>query len=134
MSLDTPENQTVEVVQSEKGGVITVEPEFVSYLRSNGYPINGVTRSETLQSESDDEKDYVVYQVETTRYPSGHTDLDIVEDAIEIPVCGCWDYRSNAPDISDAGTTPEDVHRCKHVRACMKTERAKADENQEELL
>jgi hypothetical protein len=132
MSLDTPENQTVEVVQSEKGGVITVEQEFIAYLRSNGYPINGVSTPKVVRSESDGEKDYFVCKVGTHKYPKDHPELDLVAHGVEIPVCTCWSWRSNSADLEEE--QPTECGGCKHVQEVYREEKAKADDNQVQLV
>ena len=115
-------------------GQIILEPEYIAFLRSNGYPINEVVEITEAESESRD-MTHLIYTVKTTEYPEGHPELDVVAHETEIKVCTCEDFRYNqSVDVSERHLAEESVDACKHVRDEYRTEKAKADENQDTII
>ena len=113
---------------------ILVEPSYVGFLRSQGYNIDAVSDVQVVPSESRDVA-HVVMKVTTTDKPPGHPDSDIVADKTEIAVCSCENFQySQSVDVSMKTLAEGNLGRCKHIRACFKTERAKADDNQHTLV
>ena len=118
---------------SQKGTQVVVEPEYLEYLRSHGYPILDVTDVQIAASESRDLA-HVVCRIKTYEYPKGHEKLDVAAHEAEIAVCSCEDYQYNqAPDVSEHGTKPTDGSTCKHCRRAYKAIRAQNDDRQETL-
>jgi len=127
------DNCNVELKDTSEGNAITVEPSFVGYLRSQGYPVNGVSDMQVIPSESDTDKAYVVCKVKTLLFPKGHPELDLVEHQIEIAVCSCWAFRSDSPEISEDTVTPAEVPTCKHLRSAYKEVDAREDDQQQTI-
>jgi len=125
------DNLTVEVTQTQEGERITVEPQYLEYLRSHNYPIKSVDELHTVESKSKDGVGYVVMQVTTYAYPKGHEKLDLVAHEIQIPVCDCWSYRQDSNDVAENGVQPGGS--CKHTRDVFREQRAKEDNSQTEL-
>jgi len=113
---------------------IVMEPDYAGFLRSQNYAVNGLTDIHTVHSESDD-RAYLVAKIETLALPNHHPELDLVANQIELPVCSCDDWRYNqSVDISESGVHPPACGTCKHIRSAYKEERAKADNQQVELV
>lgn len=113
---------------------ILVEPSYVGFLRSQGYNIDDVSDVHVVPSESRDVA-HLVMKVTTTDKPPGHPDSDIVADETEISVCSCENFQySQSVDVSMKTLAEGNLGTCKHIRACFKTERAKADDNQHTLV
>lgn len=123
------ENITKELTDD---GRLVFEPGFCSYLRSQGYQVTGVTKMATVSSENDPDKQYLVCKVGTHKYPKDHPKLDLVAHDIDIPVCTCWSWRNSSADLDHE--QPQESGDCKHVLEAFRTEQAKADENQTQLL
>jgi hypothetical protein len=113
-------------------GVI-FENEFLGFLRSNGYSVNG-THSTNVVPSSNGDHAYLVQKIATMKLPSNHPDLDVVAHEYELICCTCddWRYRKS-PDVSEPQIHPPDSKVCKHAKSEFKTIRAKADESQETL-
>jgi len=125
------DNLTVELAQTQEGERIVVEPQYIEYLRSQGYTIKSVDELHTIASESHDGVGYVVMQVRTYAYPKGHPELDLVAHEIQIPVCDCWSYRQNSNDVANEGVQPGGS--CKHCRSIFREEQAREDDSETEL-
>ena len=120
-------------VEATPDGVM-IQPSYVSFLLSQGYNIDGVSDVQIVPSESRDVA-HVVMKVTTTDKPPGHPDSDIVADTTEIAVCSCENFSfEQGVDVSMKTLAEGKLGRCKHIRACFKTERAKADDNQHTLV
>ena len=105
---------------------------FQSYLRSMRYKIRDITDIDTVQSESDPDKKYLVAKIETFDKRQDHPDLDYVADKTTLHVCSCWDWRSNhSADLENQ--SPSECGDCKHLRQKYKPVRANADNAQETL-
>jgi len=114
-------------------GRLVLEPGYAGYLRSMGYNIRDITDIDTVQSESDRSKRYLVCRIETFSKRKDHPELDYVADKTTIPVCTCWDWRSNhSADLEEQ--SPEACGACKHLRAKFKALNAQEDDSQRELL
>ena len=113
-------------------GELIFEPGYAAYLRSMGYKIRDITDIDTVQSESNPDKKYLVAKIETFDKQQDHPDLDYVADKTEVAVCSCWNWRSeHSADLEEQ--SPSDCGRCKHLVRAFREERAKADENQDTL-
>jgi len=121
------ENITKEVTPE---GVI-FEPGYAAYLRSQGHNVEDITEIDTVASNSEPDKKYLVAKIKTYDKPKDHPDMDLVADQIELPVCTCWSWRSNSADLDEQ--RPSESRGCKHTRQKWKAERAKDDKNQTEL-
>jgi hypothetical protein len=78
---------------------------------------------------------HVIVTIETTELPAGHDELDVVEHECEVTVCSCEDFQYNqSVDVSETTLRDGTVGACRHIRSEFKAERAKNDENQEELV
>jgi len=114
---------------------LVLEPSYLGFLRSQGYTIREYVREFTVSSESRDAS-HLVMQVDTYLYPKDDPLLDIAnpEHQCTIWVCGCWDFRKNkSADVRMRETLPTDTQACKHIREISKVQKAKADENQQQL-
>lgn len=124
------ENLTKELTQDNR---LIFEPSYASYMRSQGYIVSDITDIDTVQSESDPDKKYLVCRIETFDKPKDHPNLDYVADKTTIEVCTCWDWRSNhSADLDE--DSPENCGACKHLREKFKAINAQEDDNQKELL
>ena len=110
---------------------LVFEPGYAGYLRSQGFNVEDITDIDTVASNSEPDKKYLVAKIKTYDKPKDHPDMDLVADQIELPVCTCWSWRSNSADLDEQ--SPSDSSGCKHTRQKWKAERAQADENQSEL-
>jgi len=125
------DNLTVELAQTQEGERIVVEPQYIEYLRSQGYTIKSIDELHTVASESHDGVGYVVMQITTYKYPKGHPELDLVADELQLNACSCWSFRQNSNDVAENGTQPGGS--CKHTRDVFREQRAKEDNSQTEL-
>jgi len=115
-------------------GQIILEPEYVAFLRSNGYPVNEVVEIREAESESRD-MTHLIYTVKTTELPQDHPELDVVAHETEIKVCTCEDFRyDKSVDVSERHLADESIGSCKHVRNEYRAEKAQADENQDTII
>jgi len=76
-------------------GELIFEPGYAAYLRSMGYKIRDITDIDTVQSESNPDKKYLVAKIETFNKQQDHPDLDYVADKVTLHTCSCWDWRRN---------------------------------------
>lgn len=128
MKLNT---DTVDVASTRDG--VVVEPSYLGYLRSHGYGINAVNDVRLVPSESRDIA-HVVMEIETTDKPPEHPQSDVVADKTELRVCSCEDWTYNQSiDVSKRSIADGSFGMCRHLRAAFKTERAKADPEQDTL-
>jgi len=123
------ENITKELTDD---GRLVFEPGFCGYLRSQNYQVTGVTELTTVGSDSDPEKEYLVCKVGTHKYPKDHPELDLVAHDVAIPVCTCWAWRNESADLEEE--QPTECGGCKHTISVYREEKAKADDNQVQLL
>lgn len=113
-------------------GQIVVEPSYLTYIRSQGYILESVDEIQTVPSESEKGKAYLVVTVTTYEYPKNHPELDYAEHEYQLHTCSCWSYRQNSKDIGPSnGHKPDGT--CKHIKKLNKVERAKEDDNQSTL-
>lgn len=113
-------------------GRLVFEPGYCGYLRSQGFQIEAISEIDTVTSRSNPEKKYLVAKVKTYDYPKDHPDLDLVEHTCTITVCTCWNWRTEHSANLDS-QKPSKSGSCKHCREKWKVEKAKADENQQQL-
>jgi len=117
-------------VSTTMDGRPVFEIQYITFLRENGFTIDGFNDPRVIQSESDESKAYLVGKVQTYTKPKDHPELDVIEDQCIIPVCSCWSFRSNSSDVTEA---EEPGGSCKHCREAFMEERAKSDEKQTQL-
>jgi hypothetical protein len=120
------ENLTQELTQD---GKLILEPGYLGYLRGMGYQIDSVEDIDTVESDSDPDKSYLVAEIETFDKPQDHPRLDYVADKLTLRVCTCWAWRGKSANISD-GENPSECGTCKHLKQWKREERAEADEKQ----
>jgi hypothetical protein len=120
------ENLTQELTQD---GKLILEPGYLGYLRGMGYQIDSLEDIDTVESDSDPEKSYLVAEVETFDKPQDHPRLDYVADKLTLRVCSCWSWRNKSADLTD-GENPSECGTCKHLKQWKREERAEADEKQ----
>jgi hypothetical protein len=118
--------------QATPEGII-IEPQYITYLRSNGYAIDDVTAVKYAHS-PDSDTAHIMMEVQTFLYPSHSDELDVAAHDCHIRACDCWDYRSNSPDVSDRGVVPVEYENCKHLENWDKHTKAAADDDQATLL
>jgi hypothetical protein len=110
---------------------LVFEPGYAGYLRSMGFNVEDIADIDTIASESNPDKKYLVGKIKTYDKPKDHPDMDLIADQISLEVCTCWSWRSNSADLEEQ--PPSDSQGCKHTRQKWKAERAKDDDNQTEL-
>jgi hypothetical protein len=126
------EHDTTNVTVSE-GGEIVVEPDYLEFLRGQGYVIEDVSDVKAIPSSSRDIA-HIVCRVETYAYPQGHDNLDLVEHQITLECCSCENFKYNqAVDVSETYLADGHMGTCKHCRAAYKELRAESDNSQETL-
>jgi len=124
------ENLTRELTQD---GKLILEPGYLGYLRGMGYQIDSVEDIDTVESDSNAEKSYLVAEIETFDKPKDHPRLDYVSDRCTIYCCSCWQWRNEeSADLTEE--KPSDCGMCKHLRKKYKVARAKDDKDQTELV
>jgi len=123
------ENITREITTD---GRLVFEPGYAAYLRAEGYTVDDIHSIDTIASDSEPDKKYLVAKIDTYDLPKGHDDLDVVADGVTVPVCTCWNWRSeHSADLENA--TPTDSGVCKHLKSAYKSLKAANDDNQETL-
>lgn len=127
MSELSAENLEVDTTQE---GHVVIEPGYLGYIRSEGYQIDGIESAHTVPSESG-EGSHIVVEVRTYEYPRNSQKLDLTEHALYLKVCDCWSWRQSSNDVSEPGVKPGGT--CKHVESAFMSEKAKADDKQQEL-
>jgi len=125
------DNLTVDTTADQK---ITIEPEYLAFLRSQGYLIEQVLEANCVQSESDSETAHIVVKVQTYQYPRDNPRLDLIEDEHTITVCDCWAYRQDSVDVREETLAEGTLPICKHIRKLYREARARNDEQQATLL
>lgn len=119
--------------ESTPSGLIQ-EPQYVDYLRTQGYTIESIVESHREESQSRDGC-HMVLKIETYLYPVNHPRLDYEQHRITLWVCSCEGFTYQyAADVSTADIRPTDCDSCPHIERVSKVERAKADDNQETLI
>ena len=105
------------------------ELDVVESLRTQGYNID-VLDSRVCPSSSSDEA-YILQKIQTTETA---TPDDLLAEQIETWVCSCPSYLFQHSPVTSKG--PENMGNatsCKHIRADVKAEKAKADKTQATL-
>lgn len=129
-SLDA-DNLEAELTQD---GRLVVEPQYLGYLRNNGYQIDELQQLHAVNSDGA-ERAHIVAKVKTYEYPRDDPRLDYAEHALSLWTCDCWSFRTDhSAAVHDDGVTPSETTTCKHIRRVSKAESAKADAAQETLL
>ena len=127
--MTTLDTDSVRVEATTEG--IIAEPQYLSYLRSQGYPIDSVQSVKIVESSSRDIA-HVVMQVQTLAKPPGHQDSDVVADKTKITVCSCEDFRYNkSVDVAEQTLADGSLGACKHIRQSFKAIRAQTDDQQQ---
>lgn len=114
-------------------GRLVFEPGYARYLRSNGHTVEEIHSLDTVVSESEPDKKYLVAKIDTYDLPKNHENLDVAVDGVTVAVCSCWNWRREHSADLETGV-PSDSGACKHLRSAFKTVKAENDDNQEELL
>jgi hypothetical protein len=126
------EHDTTHVTVSEEGEIV-VEPDYVKFLRGQGYTIEDISDVKAVPSSSRDIA-HIVCRVTTYAYPHGHEKLDLIEHKQTYDVCSCENFKYNqAVDASETYLADGHMGSCKHLSAAFKELKAKDDENQTEL-
>lgn len=126
------DEDTVNIGVSEAGEVV-IEPDYLEYLRSHGYTIEGVSKVHTVESTSR-EQPHLVCQIETYAYPKGHEKLDIAAHKLQIPVCSCERFKyQESVDVSEMPLNDGELGVCPHLKKAYKELRAANDEDQTRL-
>jgi hypothetical protein len=129
MKLDT-DNCEPRLTEDEQ---VVVEPSYITYIRNQGYTIESVDDIRVVPSESDKDKAYLVMTVTTYEYPKNHPQLDYAQHEYQLHTCSCWSYRQDSKDIGPSNGHKPDGS-CKHIKAEYKTEKARQDDSQTELV
>lgn len=111
-----------------EAGEVVVEPQYLAFMRDNGYPINGVKETHTVKREGSDTA-HIVMKVLTLNKPTSHPESDAVADQLDLWVCDCWAWRSNSVDVS-SGVSPSECGTCPHIEAVDKSVKAANDDSQ----
>ena len=120
-------------IDSTAMGQLIIEPEYLGFLRSNGYNIEGINKVHTVESNSRDTA-HMVLSFNSYEYPVDHPELDFEAHKTTLWACSCEDFRYNkSVDVSKDGIKPTEAKACRHIKECSKVERAKEDENQSTL-
>jgi DNA-binding transcriptional MerR regulator len=119
-------------LEATKTGIV-VEPQYLRYLRSQGYTIEEITRLKYAHSDDSDTA-HLMVEAETYLFPAHDSRLDLAEHQLTIRACDCWAFRQQSPDVSDPGTTPAEYQKCKHLKQFDKAETAKHDDQQADLF
>jgi hypothetical protein len=94
---------------------IVVDFNALGILRSNGYPIDGVKATHSVERTHSNKSHWVV-KVETTTKPRDDPELDIVADKINVWLCDCGDFTyDKCPDLGEFGNDPSDAGDCVHI-------------------
>jgi hypothetical protein len=126
------EHDTTNVTVSQEGEMV-VEPDYLEFLRGQGYRLSSVSNVKTVPSSSRDIA-HIVCRVETYQYPHGHDNLDLVEHKATYDICSCEAFKfQEAIDVSETYLADGHMGSCKHLRAAYKELRAESDESQEKL-
>lgn len=98
-------------------GQITLEPQYLQYIRENGYRVEDIHEAHTVASESSDGA-HLVLKVETYEYPMNHPDLDLAAHERTFWVCDCGDFtHRQSVNVAEKTLANNDIGRCKHIEA-----------------
>jgi len=118
-------------VQSD--GSVELNIPWVEYLKTQGYRVDAINNVQTVDSSSR-ELSHVVAHIQTYDRPMGHSELDLVEDEITLPVCSCENFTfEQGASVAENMVKPSQSGTCKHLREAYKTIQAQEDEQQETL-
>jgi len=96
-------------------GRVVIEPEYLEFLRSQGYLIEDISELHAVPSTSQ-EMIHLVAKIETYRYPRGSPKLDVVGDKVELWTCDCGDFQHRrSADVSDPNIDPTQSGECQHI-------------------
>jgi len=123
---DEPEETTENTDQSILyAGEIDIEQfddaelDVFSYLKTNGYPINGILEAYSVVSVKTYEKNmgHIIMNIQTLSKPID--EADAVDDQMNKWICDCKDYQFNrSVDLEEK--TLADWGKCKHIRSVRK--------------
>ena len=120
-------------IDSQPDGQIIIEPDYLDFLRTEGYTIEEINEIHVEESNSRD-KAHLVLSVDTYEYPVNNPELDFEAHRTTLWVCSCEDYRYNrSVDVSKDGVKPTEAGVCKHIKECNKVKKAQEDEQQTSL-
>lgn len=111
---------------------LVVEPQYVEYLRSQDYRIDGIEGLHAVPSDSSKDTAHIVAQIQTYNKPTTHGDY--LDHGLTLWVCDCWSYRETSADVSKSFVQPSQSGECKHIQQVDKVARAQNDDQQETLL
>lgn len=124
---------TIETATTDKGTQVTIEPDYLNWLREHNYRIEGINEVHAVTSSSSDSS-HIVMNISTYDRPHDSEKLDLVEDEIDLWICDCGDYTyRKSANIEDGLTKPSQSKSCKHIRSISKVEKAKEDPDQTEI-
>ena len=113
---------------------VVIEPNYLGYLKSHGYRIEGVKDVKIIPSESRP-MGHICAKIETHIYPWGHEKLDVSVHSITLPVCSCEAYKySKSVDVAETHIADGTVEVCKHLKQAYKELRAESDDQQDTLV
>lgn len=118
-------------IGTTQDGRIVIEPDYVDYLRNQGYLVEEVEEAHSVASNSRDMSHLVVRLV---TYDEPRSQYDAIEDMISLWVCSCEDFTYNqAADVSEDMVKPSESGVCRHIKEVSKVEKAKNDDKQRSL-
>lgn len=122
-------SDTLKAKVDESTQTVSIEPDYLDFLREHGYIIDSLNEAHTVQR-GRNKAAHLVLNIQTYNLPKDHPDLDVAVDGIDLWVCDCGDFTyRKAADVSE-GQNPSESQPCTHIRKVSKVEQAKADDSQ----
>lgn len=109
--------------------------EVFSYLNTHGYPVDEIVEAHSAVSMKKDPRKedtgHIVLKIQTLEKPLGQADA--VADQTTEWVCDCKDYKfTRSVDLESRALAEWEP--CKHIKEVSKSEKARTDERQNQLV
>jgi hypothetical protein len=109
-----------------------IELSVFAYWADHGFPVEAINEAYSVINRKVDGENtaHVVLNVDTLSKPINRADVAV--DQMTKWCCDCRDYQYNrGVDLTERTLTEWEP--CKHIQACSKAAKAKADDNQQTL-
>ena len=121
------------VDETTPDGAIVVEPDWLTFLRNQGYPVLDVHEVHTVASNSR-ELNHMVTKISTYDNREGAISPTIVADKTEWWVLICENWRYNRPaDVSEDMVKPPESGTCRLILQVDMAKKANQDDRQPTL-
>lgn len=125
-------NDCLETIYDPEQSAIVVQPDFVTWIRDAGYPVEDLHMEESVSVKpGDDNTGNLLFEVKTLSKPT--EDADAVADCFTFLGCSCPGFHYHRfPKLGD-GEPITTVGECSHIEAWRKRRRDERADGQAAL-